>query len=149
MNPHILAPLESTLHTTNAWLNELMEELGWWDRNGAYHALRVVLHALRNQMTVEEATDLGAQLPMLIRGLYYERWHPGGVPLREPKKAEFLAPIAAAFQDEPGVSPENVAWAVFKVLQRHISAGDIDDVNHVLPATIHALWPEYEAQLGS
>jgi uncharacterized protein (DUF2267 family) len=31
-----------------------------------------VLHALRDRLTVEEASDLAAQLPMLIRGLYYE-----------------------------------------------------------------------------
>jgi uncharacterized protein (DUF2267 family) len=149
MTTHTLTPLENTLHTTNAWLNELMGELGWCDRHGAYHALRVVLHALRDRLTIEEATDLGAQLPMLIRGLYYEGWHPSGKPPKEHRKDEFLAPVTAAFRDEAGVDPERIAWAVFRVLQHHVSAGEIEDVKNILPAAVRALWPESEDRPGS
>jgi hypothetical protein len=53
---------ETTLHKTNRWLKELMEELDWQDQHAAYLAMRATLLALRDQ--------LGAQLPMLIRGLY-------------------------------------------------------------------------------
>ena len=63
--PHI----EAGVHAANLWLKELADELGWADRERVYHALRSVLHALRNRLTVDEAADLGAQLPLLIRGL--------------------------------------------------------------------------------
>ncbi len=138
-------PFESTYHTTHAWLNELMKELVWDDPHLAYRALRVVLHALRDRLTVDEAADLGAQLPMLIRGLYYEGWVPAGKPVRERKKEEFLAHIAEAFKYDPDVYAEGVAWAVFKVLQRHVSAGEMKDVMHILPADIQSLWPRSEA----
>ena len=65
MSVDTIGAIESTVHLTNLWLQELMEELGWRDRQRAYHALRVVLHALRDRLTVAEAVDLGAQLPML------------------------------------------------------------------------------------
>jgi uncharacterized protein (DUF2267 family) len=136
-----ITPIESTIHTTNSWLKELMEELGWEDRQRAYHALGAVLHALRDRLTVAEVADLGAQLPMMIRGLYYEGWTPKGKPVKERKKEDFLAHIAHAFRDHGEVFPEGVAWAVFKVLQRHVSAGEIGDVLHVLPAEIRSLWP--------
>ena len=71
-----IAPIERTVHATNNWLEELKEELRLQDRQQAYHLLRVVLHTLRDRLTVAEAVDLGAQLPMLIRGLYYEGWTP-------------------------------------------------------------------------
>ena len=149
MNQATHAPFESTYQTTNAWLKGLVEELGWQDRHRAYRALRAVLHALRDRLTVEETADLGAQLPMLIRGLYYEGWTPSGKPVKERKKEDFLAHIEAAFRDEPTISPEAVARAVFTVLQRHVSAGEIGDVEQILPAQIRALWPEGEVRRGS
>jgi uncharacterized protein (DUF2267 family) len=88
-----LASFESTFQTTNVWLHDLMERLGWQDRNRAYHAFRAVLHALRDRLAVEQAAALGAQLPMLMRGFYYEGWHPGGKPVKDRKKGEFLAHV--------------------------------------------------------
>lgn len=149
MNQATHAPFEGTYQTTNAWLKELMEELDWQDRHRAYRALRAVLHALRDRLTVEETADLGAQLPMLIRGLYYEGWTPSGKPVKERKREDFLAHIEAAFRDDPAIFPEAVAGAVFKVLQRHVSAGEIGDVKQILPVQIRALWPEGEVRRGS
>lgn len=147
MRPTELAPIENTLHKTHAWLNQIDAEMGWTGRVRAYHALRVVLHALRDRLTVPETVDLGAQLPMLIRGLYYEGWDPNGKPVKIRRKEEFLEPIAAAFQDDPTVYPEAVAWVVFKVLAAHVTSGEIHDVLHVLPERIRALWPA-DVRLG-
>lgn len=149
MSVTAIAPIERTVHTTNAWLEELRLETGLEDRQQAYHVLRSVLHALRDRLTVVEAAELGAQLPMLVRGLYYEGWTPAGKPLRERKREEFLAHIAAALRESPGIYPEGVAWGVFRVLERHISAGEIGDVKSILPAEIRALWPEGEVARGS
>jgi uncharacterized protein (DUF2267 family) len=149
MSVNTIAPIERAVHTTNAWLHELTQELGWEDRQRAYHALGAVLHALRDRLTVAEAADLGAQLPMLVRGLYYEGWNPSGKPVKERKREDFLAHIAAAFRGQPEIVPEGIAWAVFKVLQRHVSAGEIGDIQHILPGPIRSLWPEREVSYVS
>lgn len=149
MNATNHAPFESTYQTTNRWLQQLMRELGWDDAQRASHALRAVLHALRDRLTVAEAVDLGAQLPMLVRGLYYEGWVPAGKPVKERRKEDFLSHIAAQFRNDPDVFPEAVAWAVFKVLASRVSAGEIGDVLHVLPADIRSLWPQIEATHAS
>lgn len=145
MNAAAHRPFEATYQTTSVWLKQLMAELGWDDADRTYKALRAVLHALRDRLTVDEVADLGAQLPMLIRGLFYEGWVPSGKPLKERRKEDFLAHIAAQFRNDPAVFPEAVAWAVFKLLESRVSAGEIQDVMHVLPAEIRSLWPQPEA----
>jgi uncharacterized protein (DUF2267 family) len=68
------------------------------DRRRAYRALAAVLHALRDRLTVDEVAQLGAQLPILVRGLYYDQWHhPAGKPDRLRHKEEFLAAVAAGW----------------------------------------------------
>jgi uncharacterized protein (DUF2267 family) len=119
-----------------------MDEMGWDDRHTAYHALLSVLHAVRDRLTIEETADLGAQLPMLLRCVYYEGWHSGRKLSRKARgREEFLAPIGEAFRDRPEVSPEGVLWAVFKVMERYITPGEIKDVKQVLPESIRALCP--------
>jgi uncharacterized protein (DUF2267 family) len=136
-----LTPFDSTLQTTNIWLNDVLERMGWQDRYLAYHALRAVLHALRDRLPVEQAAALAAQLPMLIRGFYYEGWHPHGKPVKERHKVEFLAHIAEAFRNDSDVDPEQVARAVFQVLSKHVTTGEIESVKHSLPTELRALWP--------
>jgi uncharacterized protein (DUF2267 family) len=136
-----LEVFDTTVHKTNSWLKELMEELHWQERRKAYLALRATLHALRDRLTVEEVAQLGAQLPMLIRGLYYEGWSPTGKPLRMRDKEEFLGLIERQFRGDDLVDPEQVGRAVFAVLPNPVTEGEIEDVKHVLPAEIRGLWP--------
>jgi uncharacterized protein (DUF2267 family) len=135
-----LTEFDSALQKTQIWLKDLMERLGWEDRRRAYFALRVVLHALRDHLTVDEVVALGAQLPMLVRGFYYEGWHPADKPLKERKKEAFIAHIAESFRD-PGVDPEQVVQAVFQVLTDHMTAGEIKGIKQCLPSEIRSLWP--------
>jgi uncharacterized protein (DUF2267 family) len=136
-----LAVFDSTLQVTNGWLNEVMEELGMEDRHRAFQAMRAVLHAIRDRLTVAETADLGAQLPMMLRGMYYEGWNPAVVPNKVRRREDFLSSIRATFRDHPEISPEGVVWAVFKVLERHVSWGDIQDVKQMLPENIRVLCP--------
>lgn len=131
---------DSTLHKTNIWFRELMEELRWDDRHRAYLALRVVLHALRDRLGVEEAAQLGAQLPMLIRGFYYEGWTPCGKPSKERHKEQFIEKIAACFTKEPKADVEQIVRAVFHLIERHISEGEVHDIKHTMPKELLELW---------
>jgi uncharacterized protein (DUF2267 family) len=136
---------DKTLQQTNIWLKDLMYELNWEDRHKTYTALRAVLHTLRDRLTPEEAVHLGAELPMLIRGFYYEGWTLGGKPVKIRSKDEFLAQIRREFNNDPGIDIETMARAVFKLLAHHVSRGEIEDVGNSLPKEIkEALWPRFE-----
>jgi uncharacterized protein (DUF2267 family) len=137
-----LEVFDATVQKTNAWLKRLMDIGGWQDRHLAYLGLRATLHALRDRLTVEEAAELAAQLPMLVRGLYYEGWNPTGKPVRERHREQFLARIERELPPGVAVDPESLARAVFRVLSEQVADGEIDDVRHILPSEIRELWPD-------
>jgi uncharacterized protein (DUF2267 family) len=133
---------EVTLRKTNEWLGEIMAELGWDDRHKAYIALRACLQTLRDRLTLEEAVHPGAELPMLVRGFYYEGWHnPSAKPLKM-HRAEFLGCIRKQFRVDPRVDPEAVTRVVFKTIARRVSTGEMRDVQHLLPKDLRELWPD-------
>jgi uncharacterized protein (DUF2267 family) len=99
-----------------------------------------VLHALRDRLTVPEVADLAAQFPMVVRGFFYEGWHPAGKPLRERKRSEFLAHVAAAFPQQPPDDVGRIVRGVFKLLSNRVTAGEIADVKSMMPRDLQALW---------
>ena len=137
-----LETFDTTLHKTNDWINRLGDLLGWEDKQKSYMVLKTTLQALRDRITVEEVAQLGAQLPMLIRGFYYEGWKPADTPLNVRNRAQFLARINEHFQGDETVDPEVAARAVIALHSDRISDGEIEDVKGVLPAEIRNLWPD-------
>ncbi|MER3603650.1 MAG: DUF2267 domain-containing protein [Thermus sp.] len=137
-----LEVFDTTLPKTHAWLKRIMEELGTEDRHRAYTALRAVSHALRDRLPVEEVAQLGAQLPLLVRGIYYEGWDPTGKPLKERHKEDFLAHVAreARTPTGPALEPEAAVRAVFKVLKEKVSEGELKDIQLLLPKGIREFW---------
>jgi uncharacterized protein (DUF2267 family) len=105
-----LETFDKTLQTTHLWLDEIMEALGP-DRQVAWHALGAVLRTLRDRMTVELASHMGAQLPLLVRGLYYDQWKPSVVPKKWRSRDEFLEIVSAELSGIRPVNPEEAAKA--------------------------------------
>jgi uncharacterized protein (DUF2267 family) len=136
-----LKSIDQTLHLTHLWLNELLERTGWSDKQRTYRLLRVTLQATRDHLPVNEAVDLGAQLPQLIRGVYYEGWHPAGTPVKSRSKDEFIARIQEAFKTDPMDDAEEAVSAVFALMADRITKGEMDDVRHSLPRQIREFFP--------
>ena len=136
-----LSTFDETVQLSNMWLNELMRAVNWGDKKRAYRLLRATLHALRDRLMAHEVVQFGAQLPMLIRGLYYDGWHMTDTAPAGRTKSEFLAHVEATFKQDPNADTEQLVREVFKLLARKISSGEIDDVMHMLPPEVRALWP--------
>jgi uncharacterized protein (DUF2267 family) len=131
---------DTTVQETNLWLKELMERLGTYDRHRAYSTLRAVLHALRDRIGPANAVHLGAQLPMLIRGLYYEGWHMGGT-TKERHEAEFIAHVSRELPPADAAEIEDRICAVFGLLTMKLDVGEAIKVAGVLPKALRELWP--------
>ncbi len=134
--------LDSTIQKTNIWLKELGQDLGSPDRHLAYLSLRAVLNILRDRLTVEEAAHLGAQLPVLVRGFYYDGWNPTGKPVKFDRD-DFLACVRNEFSPGSTIDPELVARSVFNLLERHIASGEISDIKAILPMDLKEFWEAY------
>ena len=134
----------------NEVLKELAIELGdQEDKARAGRILRAVLHALRELVPIEEAFQFIAQLPMTLKALYVDGWHYSPTKNRRIKTIEeftdevFEQGGRSAAEDFPSVEATREAvMAVFRVLRRHVSEGEIEDIQGVMPKQLKELWDE-------
>lgn len=132
---------DTTLQQTNLWLKELMKRLETEDRHLAYKALSATLHGLRDRIGPQNAAHLGAQLPMLIRGVYYEGWHMAATPTRQHHTQDFLDYVDGDLFRGLGIDPERVVRAVFAVMATRLDPGEIEKLITQLPEELRGLWP--------
>jgi len=131
--------IQHSVEKTHIWLNEVAAALGDDDRQYAYRALRAVLHALRDRLTVDVAAKLAAQLPTLIRGVYYEDWDPSRTPLAIHDVGTFLDHVAEEGHMAGETEASLAVTAVAPVLRAHVSDGEIDGLLAVLPDSFKPL----------
>jgi uncharacterized protein (DUF2267 family) len=134
---------DPTIAKSNEWLTELGKELGSENANVLLPALRSVLHALRDRLQPDEAAELAAHLPLLLKGVYFDGWNPSATPVKARTKGEFLTLVLQSLlAGTSHVDAERYTRAVFKLLAAHVSSGEVRDVLGMLPAELKALWPE-------
>jgi uncharacterized protein (DUF2267 family) len=133
-----LSVIDKTVHKTRLWLDDVMASIETTDRTKAFRALKAVLHALRDQLQVDEAARFGAQMPLLIRGLFYEGWRPEasiGAPVTV---EDFVGAMADEYGEYPRLELERVCRSVYRVIAAHISAGEMRSVLMGLPDDVRA-----------
>lgn len=141
-----LATFDKTIQETNLWLKAVMSSMETEDKALALTALRATLHALRDRIGPDNAVHLGAQLPMLIRGLYYEGWHMAGTPTKERHKDQFLAVVRRSFPPSATVDLERAVRAVFETMWAKVDPGEIDKILRLLPEELRELWPRVASE---
>lgn len=132
-----LEVFDKTLQTTHIWLDDITDRIGE-DRHAAWRALGVVLRTLRNRLPVELAAHLGAQLPLLIRGAYYDQFTPERQPSDCDTPEQFRAEVGKELGEQ--VDADEAITAVFATLDRHLSEGLIAKVRAALPRAIAMAW---------
>ncbi len=126
-----LHAFDRTVQTANSWLHEVEEVSQNDDREHAYRITRAWLHTLRDRLPVNVAAKLGAQLPILLRGVYYDGWDPSHVPVKYDYEA-----FVNRFSHEAAISEPEVAEAsrsVTTAMRHQLSPGELDEVFKALP----------------
>lgn len=149
MSTQGLEGLERTVQLTHIWINDLDRRLEWNNKARSYRLLKAVLHSLRDSLHVKEVADLGAQLPALLRGAFYEQWKPVSIEPRKNNVAEFLAQVQLSFIKDPLINPAGAVMAVFHLLTQKVTEGEIEDVKRCLPPEVRAFWPEMHKTPGA
>ena len=142
--------IEHSAEQALEWIHQLREMLQLQRDKSAYAALRAVLHALRERLPLKESADLAAQMPTLIRGIYFEGWSPkeGKKPVRS--KEEFTQQVFDLLKGHDEIHAQNAIRAVFAMLDDKISHGEINDVIGNFPVEMRKLWPaDAVARLGA
>jgi uncharacterized protein (DUF2267 family) len=138
---------EEWTHKGNEFIKEVSNEMEIEDNRSTLRIIKAVLHSLRDRLTAFEAKDLVAQLPMLLKAVWCDGWIPGKIPDKSIKKKEDLFErVLYSSEIVPLKDLENVedakkaVIAIFSVLKRHLSQGEIDDIATQFPEDIKVLW---------
>ena len=135
------AVLDSSMQKTHEWLNQVEDELGIDNEHAAYAALRATLHAIRDRLPVELVAHFGAELPLLIRGIYYDGWHPSATRLKEAQSMAFSEAMRRELQGHNELQHvDEVAQAVLRVLDQRLEPGQIGNVIEAMPEEARRHW---------
>jgi uncharacterized protein (DUF2267 family) len=124
------------------WLHEVMKELSITDERQGLRALRAGLHAIRDRLPAGEVVDLGAQLPVVIRGYYYDGWRLANNPAEVRTREQMIARVKDELGPGPHLDPEASLKAVIHVLAWHISPGEMDEIVGTLPRKLAELFSD-------
>lgn len=132
--------IDKSTQKTKEWLHEVQDELGWEDENMVYIAFRAVIQTLRDRLPVEEAIELADELPMVMKGLYYEGYTPKHKPEKIKNRTEFFQKVQQKSPRRP-IQTEEATRAVFHLLENKLSGGgEINQVKGNLPKDIQDFW---------
>ena len=145
MSANGLEVFDKSLQTTHIWLNEITEVIGP-DRKVAWKVLSTVLHKLRDRLRVEDAAHLSAELPLIVRGVFYDQFQPSRQPM-SCNLEEFIAEVGEWLQDTRPVDPREATRAVFATLSRHIPRGQITKTQNALSEDLRAFWQSAAADV--
>ena len=129
---------------TRNWIDAIAWRLGGRDSRAGYCALRAVLHLVRDRLPLPQSLALGARLPLLIRGIYYEGFSPHAARPKVRHLEEFLGLLQRELrsQGELELDPQRALDAVFDKLRTHLGTTEIDELLHALPAGMRLLFDE-------
>ncbi len=131
--------IDRSIEKAHVWVNDLADALGTEDRQYAYRVLRAVLHALRDHLPVNEGAQLSAQLPVFVRGIFYEGWTPGRTPEHARDRDTFLRAVASEARLAGETEASFAVSATGRVLSLHVSSEEVGSVLHALPAHLREL----------
>lgn len=128
---------DRNVHTSYEWLDYVAARIDG-ERRDAYHAMHAVLGALRDRMPVDAAVALASQMPLLVRGVFYDGYEPMRRPHRARAPQDFVAAVTAALAPAPRIDPQQAIDAVLAVLETHLERSVFDGLASVLPADLRA-----------
>jgi uncharacterized protein (DUF2267 family) len=127
---------EEYINDTYDFIEAMASQLRTTDGDKALRITHAVMHAIRDCMPPPEAIRFGQEFPLLIKGLYYDRYDLFGSPLRVRRRDNFIDLVwdSVADPDDFG-SPNDVVKALqafYHVLTRRLNKRQIIGMLRIL-----------------
>ncbi len=132
-----VSAVDHAAQTAHTWIRDVAVEFQTEDLEFAYRVLRAWLHTLRDRLTVEAGAHFAAQLPDLIRGVYFAGWDPGAVPQKYDAEE-----YALRFAHEATIALDDVSKAASSTtaaVLRHMPAAQLDKALAQLPTQLRSV----------
>jgi uncharacterized protein (DUF2267 family) len=139
--PRTIHVFERTNHQAHEWVNDLAGRTGWGNEREVLRLLRTVLCKIRDHLPANEMAQFSAQLPIILRGMFFEGWQPKLTPVRERHAVDFVAAVNEKVGEVIDYQGVTDIKAVFNVINARISRGEVEDVRACLPQDLRDLWP--------
>jgi uncharacterized protein (DUF2267 family) len=127
----------------NEYLHDFAQELGYSkDIPRSGRVLKAVLHALRDQLTIEESVQMMAQFPMFLKAIYVENWSLRKTSKKPRNTKQFFDEIrkndsqTARYDFRTDDDIDKAIATVFMSLRRYVSLGELEDIKAVLPKNL-------------
>lgn len=121
----------------NHFLYDVARELGT-TRDYAARIVRAVLHAVRDRLPADDAVQFAQGLPMALKGVYFDRYDISKTPVKIRNRRRFIdfvrskAGLSAPIDFPDPESVERAVQAVFYVLERHMSYGQVHQIKNAM-----------------
>jgi len=135
--------LDHGVQELNGWIKDIADRLGTDERRLAHCALRATLHALRDRVGPDHASHLAAQLPLLVRSIFFDGYNPAVTPRRERSRGAFLEQVHIE-----GVQPldlmelERAVKVVLAVLGERTHHAQVENIAAMFPDDFADLLPQ-------
>lgn len=123
------------------WVKEIGEEMHI-PADKAVRIIRVVLHATRNHVPLNESFHLLAQLPIVWKGIYVDGWNPAQTFQRLDGWKGYLDTIRSEDKTLAGYDFGNdqqakkMVLSVWKLISAHISKTELTHICNTMPREI-------------
>jgi len=141
MSEQGLETIESSTQKTQQWIAGIAEA-ACLEKGDAYKALRAVLQTMRDRLPLDDAAHFAAQLPMFLRGLFYEGWQPSRVPVKMSRE-EFLTAVQEKVVTNRFIDPLQVTQKVFAVIMSHVGLSEMGKIRNCFPKEMDELWADW------
>jgi uncharacterized protein (DUF2267 family) len=141
MSAQGLEVIEASAQKTHEWIASIAVA-AYMEKRDAYKALRAVLQTMRDRLPMNDAVHFAAQLPMFLRGLFFEGWKPSTVPIAMSRE-EFLQTVSEKIVTDCAVDPLRITQIVFSVIMSHVGIGEMEKIKHCFPKDMQTLWGDW------
>ncbi|WP_086825041.1 DUF2267 domain-containing protein [Allokutzneria sp. NRRL B-24872] len=137
MSTHRSASFAHAENTAHHWLATISDHLGTHDPHLTYRCTRAWMHAVRDHLSVDTTANLAAQLPELLRGVFYEGWDPSRVPSKQDATG-FVTEFVLSARVSTAQAADTLA-AVTTALRSLLAPGTLNRALAQLPKGIRLL----------